>query len=164
MVFVREQRLGSPILPFWWHHVCWPFPPVFSVLSFPCQFEIKTLLNKKFLHTFGPLSGIFFLFSCYVCLVILQYLTFNYFYIIIYVHFNIFRASLRIFFFFFRIILSIFVYISHLNFRVSPSSLKQLFWYFRRIVIFTVISSLWYWILLSKNTTFQLFKPSFRPS
>lgn len=54
---------------------------------------------------FGPLSDISLLFSCYVCLVIFQYLTFNYLYIIIYVHFNIFSASLSIFFFFFRIIL-----------------------------------------------------------
>lgn len=39
-----------------------------------------------------------------LCLVI-QYLTFNYYYIIIWVHLNIFRYSLPFFFFFFRIVL-----------------------------------------------------------
>ena len=58
--------------------LCWPFPPVFSVPFSPGQFEIMSLLHNKFWHVLRPLPDISFLFTCHVCLVMLQYLFFNY--------------------------------------------------------------------------------------
>lgn len=50
----------------------------FSVATVPNQFKIMPLLCSTFLQVIRPLSGTFFLLSCYVSLVMLQYLTFNF--------------------------------------------------------------------------------------